>query len=415
MPVTFRRCLFHDAAAVWRDITLPVFGGYEQVLLEIDEHRGRLEYGVAPWIEAAGLQINHHGQKSAEAAVQLHVGCMCGPACFPDMTIARPKANSPHADSRGMSPRIALPPCPGRPRWLLAVLLVLVPVAAGAAEPDAAPEPDTPNLAPGPATYHAPGTSGLQFGDPALGRWTFLRGDDGTCELQRKLNAYGTARFHAADTMASLRFELATAAGMVLPAPVSLRREAPPWHPQYPVSQTQGYMRAVDGFGMWADAEQARRMLMDLYNGFDQVLYADGAFDANSMFRIRLAADHFRASYRRFQACVRQRDIVHGFANLDRSRVHFPTDDHRLDAAAREQVATLARFVRADTSVQRIFVDGHTDASGGERHNVALSRRRAESVVQVLTGLGVSQRSDRHALPRAPIPGGQQRQRVRQT
>ncbi len=248
---------------------------------------------------------------------------------------------------------------------------------------------------PGPSTYHWAQTDRSAFGDPAASRWIFERTASG-CELRRTVNGYGVARFFvrtsggAGNAAGSLRFELAAPSGLLLQTPVSLLRDAPPWHPQHPHSQTLGRLATIDGYGVWGDAPRARQMLMDLYNGFDQVLYADGAYTANAMLKVRLAADHFRAGYRRFDACLRSGNPRHGFAQLDRTRVHFPTNGHVLDAAGRARVERVARLARADKSVQRLYVDGHTDATGGERHNVALSRRRAEAVVAHLKALGVA-------------------------
>lgn len=68
--------------------------------------------------------------------------------------------------------------------------------------------------------------------------------------------------------------------------------------------------------------------------------------------------------------------------------VHFTVDSAVLDDQAKEVLGLLGNFLRArqDMAVQ---VNGHSDERGDERHNLALSKRRAAVVARYLADQGV--------------------------
>jgi outer membrane protein OmpA-like peptidoglycan-associated protein len=68
--------------------------------------------------------------------------------------------------------------------------------------------------------------------------------------------------------------------------------------------------------------------------------------------------------------------------------VFFPWDSAELIGAAREQLNQVADDYRRGGSVQ-IRLEGHTDRSGSESYNLALSERRAAAVRDYLLAMGV--------------------------
>lgn len=71
------------------------------------------------------------------------------------------------------------------------------------------------------------------------------------------------------------------------------------------------------------------------------------------------------------------------------SGILFDIDQSTLQPAARSNIAELATILKKypDTN---IVIEGHTDATGSDEHNMDLSRRRAESVSHELAIHGVS-------------------------
>jgi len=71
------------------------------------------------------------------------------------------------------------------------------------------------------------------------------------------------------------------------------------------------------------------------------------------------------------------------------ARVYFPTDGHRLDAAARAALERAAAWLRGRPRLRRVLVVGHADVRASAAYNEALARRRAETVRAFLAARGV--------------------------
>lgn len=69
-------------------------------------------------------------------------------------------------------------------------------------------------------------------------------------------------------------------------------------------------------------------------------------------------------------------------------KVLFGSDVETLNPASTEIVQRIGKALLG-VDIQKVRVDGHTDASGKEAYNVQLSVRRAKSVVKVLTQVGM--------------------------
>lgn len=69
-------------------------------------------------------------------------------------------------------------------------------------------------------------------------------------------------------------------------------------------------------------------------------------------------------------------------------KVLFGSDVETLNQASTEIVQRIGKALLS-VDIQKVRVDGHTDASGKEAYNVQLSVRWAKSVVKVLTQVGM--------------------------
>jgi outer membrane protein OmpA-like peptidoglycan-associated protein len=61
-------------------------------------------------------------------------------------------------------------------------------------------------------------------------------------------------------------------------------------------------------------------------------------------------------------------------------RIQFAFDSAELDGTARRSLSVLGRLLQTDLRPYRYLIAGHTDATGGLDHNIALSMRRAIAV-----------------------------------
>jgi len=72
--------------------------------------------------------------------------------------------------------------------------------------------------------------------------------------------------------------------------------------------------------------------------------------------------------------------------------VYFAYDSATLEASARDGIAKNAQCIR-EKGMSGVRITGHTDPRGTEEYNLALGDRRAKSVEQYLTSLGVDKKS----------------------
>lgn len=68
--------------------------------------------------------------------------------------------------------------------------------------------------------------------------------------------------------------------------------------------------------------------------------------------------------------------------------VYFDYDSFVVKPEFQSVIEANARYIRADKG-RRVAVEGHTDERGGREYNLALGQKRAESVRNALTLLGV--------------------------
>jgi outer membrane protein OmpA-like peptidoglycan-associated protein len=130
---------------------------------------------------------------------------------------------------------------------------------------------------------------------------------------------------------------------------------------------------------------------MSLYDGFETHVGRDGWYGAtgDSTVAVTISGVNLRPLYERFIDCFRG-VLTMSWAEVERTRVGYSENIWQIDEASRKRLETLAAYVLADRWVAVIFVDGHTDTTGGQNDNTRLSKRRAEQVAEILTNAGVA-------------------------
>ena len=221
----------------------------------------------------------------------------------------------------------------------------------------------------------------LHFGaSPAGASWRFSRTDT-ACELAQPIPDFGVARFRRTLDQ-TLAFELVPLEPVLARAPVDVAIFAPPWLPGAPPRQALATVETTGALVRMVGAA-AEDALSAMYVGRATEVRQDASHVV-----VDVSPVNFRASYERFGDCAADLRVAR-FAAYERSSIPFAANEEALDASARARCAAIARYVREDPSVARVFVDGHTDASGDPKKNVALSKHRADIVARELVAAGV--------------------------
>ena len=88
--------------------------------------------------------------------------------------------------------------------------------------------------------------------------------------------------------------------------------------------------------------------------------------------------------------------------------VQFGFDSATILPAARRQLDAVASGIKLLPETQKVVLEGHTDATGGESYNLVLSQRRAAAVKEYLVevhGIGAERLLDRGLGEQQPIEG----------
>ena len=132
---------------------------------------------------------------------------------------------------------------------------------------------------------------------------------------------------------------------------------------------------------------QAGRLLSGLLEGRSPVVRHRTLHGGDAL-EIRLLPARFAKAYEDYRACTAKLLPVN-FDQLRQSQIGFPSSDVALDALGRAKLDIILQYLRADPSVNRIQLDGHSDNSGNRLVNRDLSRRRALAVQEYLIANGV--------------------------
>jgi outer membrane protein OmpA-like peptidoglycan-associated protein len=103
---------------------------------------------------------------------------------------------------------------------------------------------------------------------------------------------------------------------------------------------------------------------------------------------VQLSTVGFRKAFDDFAICEDQLAAA-SFSQLERSRIQYKVGQIELGATGKRLLSKIANYLGVDSTVQQIFIDGHTDDTGLTRDNIVMSRQRAERVRDYLLGKGV--------------------------
>ncbi|MEM7002562.1 MAG: OmpA family protein [Pseudomonadota bacterium] len=210
-------------------------------------------------------------------------------------------------------------------------------------------------------------------------RWQTLT--EPSCTLQLPVAEYGLASFSGRGDQA-LNFTLQSRRDLQQ-VPLSVLRHAPPWHPQPEAQATAvGGLQHVPGAGVTVTGAVAEGMLWALRDGYDLEIKSPARALPYPV-SLRLRSLGFGPALDAFLDCARS-PVQVSWLSMSRTRVSFATDSAKLSAEDQLRLTTVINYVQADPSISHVYVDGHTDASGVEKNNVRLSKRRAEAVAKVL-------------------------------
>jgi sodium-type flagellar protein MotY len=206
------------------------------------------------------------------------------------------------------------------------------------------------------------------------------------CTLVHEVPGYGRAVFkHRAGE--DLSFFLESELALMRPGNGRMVVEAPAWRPGVKprpvgtVSVSEG-RRQVQ-----LDERKAMILIQGLMEGMSPTVTRESWYDGR-LVRVRVSNINFSGQFSAYRSCTAGLLPVN-YDQIKRSRVPFGPGSTSLSDADRRLLDNIATYVLADSTVERVFVDGHTDRSGSRINNRVLSEERANVVADYLTSQGV--------------------------
>lgn len=208
------------------------------------------------------------------------------------------------------------------------------------------------------------------------------------CRLVHEVPGYGRAVFyHRAGE--NLSFFLESESPLMRPGRGSLVVEAPAWRPGV-APRPLGTVHISDSRRQVSlDTRQAFVVARGLLDGMRPTVTRDSWFDGRPV-RVHVSNINFAGEYQRYQSCTNNLLPVN-FDQIHRSRIPFASGSTRLSEADRKLLDNIVTYVNADSTVERIFVDGHSDSIGSRIDNRALSEDRASVVADYLKARGIEE------------------------
>ena len=208
------------------------------------------------------------------------------------------------------------------------------------------------------------------------------------CRLVHEVPGYGRAVFnHRAGE--NLGFFLESDSAPMRPGQGSLVIEAPAWRPGVAPRPLGAVKVTDDRRQVSLDTRQAVVVAHGLLEGMRPTVTRKAWFDGSPV-RVQVSNINFAREYQRYQRCTSNLLPVN-FDQIQRSRVPFASGSTRLSGRDRQLLDNIVAYVNADSTVERIFVDGHSDSIGSRIDNRALSENRANVVADYLKASGIDE------------------------
>lgn len=213
-----------------------------------------------------------------------------------------------------------------------------------------------------------------------------VAGDQFECRLAQPISQFGSGEFvRRAGEQAT--FQLRTREPWLGTGQASLLAAAAPWRP----GQSDIHLGAVPvkqgEVPLTSSKEQAARLMTGLLEGRSPLVRHRTAAGGQQL-EVRVLPVRFSEAYEDFLNCTLGLLPVN-FEQIRQSHISFGNGGIDLTESEKAKIDIILEYLKADPSVNRISLDGHSDNSGNRLTNRDLSRRRAIEVMEYLLEKGI--------------------------
>ena len=209
------------------------------------------------------------------------------------------------------------------------------------------------------------------------------------CTLSHKLPGYGEAMFSSfASKQLNMEFELD-----MLRLPKSYGVAAvysvpPKWMPGQ-VQRTIADMTIRKQYNGDLPEQAAWTMLTELEKGFWPTIYYQDWYNQYDKIAVGLNASNFALPYAKFAECVANL-LPYSFQDIAYTVLNYQFNNTKLTKYSQKRLAMIGEYLKEDTDLELVLLDGYTDSFGGRATNKQISIRRAVEIKAFFSSMGVA-------------------------
>lgn len=219
--------------------------------------------------------------------------------------------------------------------------------------------------------------------------WYLKDGSRLRCSLNHKLPGYGNAMFSSfASKQLNMEFELDM---LLLPKSfgVAAVYSVPPkWMPGE-VQRSIADMTIRKQYNGDLPEQTAWTMLTELEKGFWPTIYYQDWYNKYDKVAVGLNASNFIVPYQKFVECVGNL-LPYSFQDIAYTVLKYQFNNTNLTKYSYKRLAMIGEYLKEDTDLELVLLDGYTDSFGGRAINKQISVRRAVEIKMFFSSMGVS-------------------------
>ncbi|WP_436836592.1 flagellar protein MotY [Paraglaciecola arctica] len=209
------------------------------------------------------------------------------------------------------------------------------------------------------------------------------------CTLSHKLPGYGEALFSSfASKQLNMEFELD-----MLRLPKSYGVAAvysvpPKWMPGQ-VQRAIADMTIRKQYDGDLPEQAAWTMLTELEKGYWPTIYYQDWYNPYDKVAVGLNASNFAIPYTQFAECVANL-LPYSFQDIAYTVLNYEFNNTKLTKYSQKRLAMIGEYLKEDTDLELVLLDGYTDSYGGREINKEVSIRRAVEIKAFFSSMGVA-------------------------
>lgn len=208
------------------------------------------------------------------------------------------------------------------------------------------------------------------------------------CQLEHPVPGYGKAVFTSvASKQLNMEFEMQMSLlpkKFAVAAVYSVPPAFMPGHAPKPIAD----MQLRTQYNGDLPEEAAWTMLTELEKGFWPTLYYKDWYNRYDKIAVALNASNFMPGYQQFVSCVSAL-LPFSFEDIAYTVLSYDKASTELTKYSQKRLEMIGEYLKADSNLDLVLLDGYTDSYGARYANEQLSVQRATMVKDYLANMGV--------------------------